>query len=547
MIMENNESNNRKIHERLESLELRLTRIESKLEIEKGEMKPVQEEGSAAQMLGIQVEKQQDRGSLFESKLGQYGLGWIGNIVLLFGITFFSQYIHNSGLSILSISMGYLSAVLVLFTAYALRKSYSYLALLFNLNGALLFYYFTLRIHFFTQDPVISNKPVALSLIMFVVLVQIILSVRKNSEVFTGIAVIMILATAIISNSIHFCLALITVSSAITVFLFFTKSWYRLLNITVVLVYISFLLWILSNPILGNKLEIISDHYYGYIFLFAIGFTYSMLPFTKPKDTVPGNFIARMIVVNGLAFSFILLLFVLGFFSENYTTIFIVITAGCLIFSVILRLLSDWKISAAFYAVYGFVAMSVVFYSIYTFPLVYWVLSAQSLLVVAMALWFRNRFIIIMNGLLFTMLLTVYLTTSEHIDTVNFSFAIVALLTARILNWKKERLQVKSDMLRNFYLIIAFSIVLYSLQQAVPKQYVTFSWTLAAMFYFGLSVLLKNVKYRYMALGTIISAAFYLFIIDLASIEIIYRVLALLFLAIISLGASIYYFRRIRK
>jgi hypothetical protein len=50
-----------------------------------------------------------------------------------------------------------------------------------------------------------------------------------------------------------------------------------------------------------------------------------------------------------------------------------------------------------------------------------------------------------------------------------------------------------------------------------------------------------------MALGTMICAACYLFIVDLARIELIYRVLALLFLAAISIGISIYYTNRTKK
>jgi hypothetical protein len=50
-----------------------------------------------------------------------------------------------------------------------------------------------------------------------------------------------------------------------------------------------------------------------------------------------------------------------------------------------------------------------------------------------------------------------------------------------------------------------------------------------------------------MALATMICAALYLFIVDLVNIEIIYRVLALMFLAIVSIGISIYYSNRIKK
>ena len=62
-----------------------------------------------------------------------------------------------------------------------------------------------------------------------------------------------------------------------------------------------------------------------------------------------------------------------------------------------------------------------------------------------------------------------------------------------------------------------------------------------------MSLILSNVKYRYMALGTLICAAVYLFIFDLSGIEIIYRVLALLFLSALSIGISIYYTNRIKK
>jgi uncharacterized membrane protein len=90
-------------------------------------------------------------------------------------------------------------------------------------------------------------------------------------------------------------------------------------------------------------------------------------------------------------------------------------------------------------------------------------------------------------------------------------------------------------------------MMLLALYHAVPKHFITLSWTLAALLYFGLSFLLKNVKYRYMALGNMICAALYLFLVDLAKIEIIYRVLALLFLSAISIGISMYYSNRIKK
>jgi hypothetical protein len=192
-------------------------------------------------------------------------------------------------------------------------------------------------------------------------------------------------------------------------------------------------------------------------------------------------------------------------------------------------------------------AMSIALYGLFGLPGVYLLLSVQSLIVVSTALWFRNRLIVVMNSMLFLTILCVYLLSSKSIDGINFSYALISLISARIINWKRSRLQIKTDLIRNLYLGIGFFMVLYALFHGVPKQFVTLSWTMAALLYFILSFILKNVKYRYMALGTMICAAFYLFIVDLARIEIIYRVLALLFLAIISIGISLYYTNRIKK
>ena len=89
-----------------------------------------------------------------------------------------------------------------------------------------------------------------------------------------------------------------------------------------------------------------------------------------------------------------------------------------------------------------------------------------------------------------------------------------------------------------------FIMVLFTLYHLVPRQFVTLSWTMAAVLYFVFSMLLKNVKYRYMALATLMATAIYLFIVDLARIELVYRVIALFFLAIIAIALSFYYSKK---
>jgi hypothetical protein len=154
---------------------------------------------------------------------------------------------------------------------------------------------------------------------------------------------------------------------------------------------------------------------------------------------------------------------------------------------------------------------------------------------------------IVMNSLLFLTIILAYLFFSGSSNPVGFSLALVPLISARVLNWQRDRINMQTEYIRNLYLIEGFFMFLYAFYHAVPGQFVALSWTGAALLYFLLSFVLKNVKYRYMALGTMISAALYLFIVDLARIEIIYRVLALLFLAIVSIGISIYYTGRSKR
>ena len=50
-----------------------------------------------------------------------------------------------------------------------------------------------------------------------------------------------------------------------------------------------------------------------------------------------------------------------------------------------------------------------------------------------------------------------------------------------------------------------------------------------------------------MAIATVLFTGFYLFFVDLSHLETGYRVLAFLFLALISLGASLYFTKKMRK
>jgi hypothetical protein len=545
--MADQENEMEKIECRLKSLENRLAILESAFTRSENTKfyKEEEEVPSSFSVAASGTMKEEEKG--LESRIGRFGLAWLGNIVLLVGISFLIQYLMILGFRYLSILVGYSAAVSLFYIANYLKNTNRHLASMLKMNAHILLFYVTVRLHYFSSSPVISNEIIACLLMVSLITFQTYLSIRNKSQLSGALSVLFTLAAAIISDTSQFMLILISVSAVGSTYYYFRFRWKPLVMISIFLAYISFFLWIFGNPFMGHPMQMITELYHGVIYLFGLGACFSIILLFRDKDGSSDDYLIGVTFANGILFTLMLLLVVLRFFHTDYVLLFGVIAICCLLFSTLLHSESDWNFGSAYYALYGFMTMSIALYGLVGFPWVYFLLSIQSLIVVSMALWFRNRLIAVLNSFLFLTILAIYLLSSKAVNEVNFSFALISLISARIINWKKSRLHIKTDLLRNLYLTEGFFMVLYALFHAMPGQFITLSWTMAALLYFLLSFILKNVKYRYMALGTMICAAFYLFLVDLARIEIIYRVLALLFLAVISIGISIYYTNRTKK
>jgi hypothetical protein len=545
--MEDQEKEMEKIESRLKSLENRLARLESVLDRSEDAKSFREEEKIPKSGPFVITDTLDEEERDLESKIGRFGLAWMGNIVLLVGIIFMTQYLMIQGFRYISILIGYAAAGSIFYLANYLKKTNDHLAFMFRINALIIMFLITIRLHFFSSSPVIPNETISILLLLSLITFQVFFSIRNKSQAFAALSVLFAITTAILCDTTHLTLFITTLAAGLGTYYFFRFNWKTLLFTTIFLSYTAFFLWLFGNPFMGHQMQLISEHNYGVVYLFAIGFLFSLLLLLRTKDTTIDDFLIGVTFANGILFTFMLLIIVLRFFTTDYVSLFATISICCLIYSTLLHSRSEWNFGSAYYALYGFMAMSISLYGLVGYPHVYWLLSVQSLIVVSMALWFRNRLIVVMNSLLFMIILAVYLSTSKSITGVNFSFALISLLSARIINWKRYRLQIKTDLIRNLYMITGFFMVLYALAHGVPKHFITFSWTIAALLYFLLSILLRNIKYRYMALGTMICAAFYLFIVDLASIELIYRVLSLLCLAAISIGISMYYTNRMKK
>ena len=143
---------------KIQTLEKRLSGIESLLRVEwvnKEEDEnpsPISDNGNTAERA--------------ESKIVEYGLAWLGTIVFLFGIIFLMSYVESLGYFISSRVIAYVSTFLLISISYFFRNSFPILVNVLDFCSPLLLYFITVRLHFFSDQPVISQKEIVIVLLL---------------------------------------------------------------------------------------------------------------------------------------------------------------------------------------------------------------------------------------------------------------------------------------------------------------------------------------------------------------------------------------------
>ncbi|MDP1623092.1 MAG: hypothetical protein Q8M08_12225 [Bacteroidales bacterium] len=550
MLQENQDQSNgvRELTDKVNSLEMRVGVMEQHIEVllqGKESAQPSRYSSENGETISS-PDRIIDEG-LIESNIFEYGLAWFGSLVLLFGIVFLSHLARNYMSGPLSSMVGYAAVGGVFFLAWYLRNSFTHLSFMLYLIAHLLLYYITLQLFFFIDQPVVPVKGIAIALLLVVIGIQCLNAIRRDSELLAAVAVILALLTAIFADTTLVSLPLIMLTAGFSMFLFIKYSWWRLMLATLIFVYISQGIWLLNNPVMGNPVGAFATHPFNLLSLFIYGTIFSIVPLVKQRGNFPDGIYPATILINGMSFSIVLLFVVASYYADSYIWIFTAIFAVCLFYSIFLKYRTSRVFDPAFYAIYSFMALSLAVYGYSKLPDALWLLALQSLLVVSWALWFRSKIIVVMNTMLFIVIIVFYVAFYPPVDKVNIAFVITSFISARVINWKKNRLTLKTEMIRNIYMIALFFIMLFTLYHLVPSQYVTLSWTGAAVFYFILSLILKLIKYRWMAIATVLVTGFYLFFVDFSHLDTGYRVLAFLFLAAISLGASLYFTKKIRR
>lgn len=529
----------------LQALDARISRLEQHLGLAPLDLLTLQSPATDTDRVFL-PQRADEQSSELEASIGEFGLAWVGSIVFFLGVVFLITYTASLGYRVISTTIGFCAAAGLFLVANLWKTRATHLSRILVSGSLLLLFYTTMRLHFFSPNPLVESSNTVLFLLLVVVALQLYLALHRDSETLATAGILLGMLAALLIDRTHIELPLVAILSAVAAYLAVRRDWWRLLNASILLAYTAHVLWLLNNPVVGNPIQAVSEHQYNLVYLFLYAGIFSLPLFVNKQVSVDDLSSIALVVLNCLGFCVLVFLVTLTHLQSYFAPIAMSVCGLLMISSIAQFIRTNRQLGPAIYACFGFMALSIAIYGYAAIPDSFFWLSLQSLLVVSIALWFRSRMLVVVNSLIYVGILIGYFALSPSSHPVNFSFAVVALASARVMNWQKERLTLRTELLRNVYLFIAFVLVFYALDRAVPPQYVTLSWTLTAVVYFLLSYLLKSNKYRLMAIAGMLVTVVYLFLVDLASLDPRFRVAAFMFLGLMAVMISLYY-TRIRK
>ena len=536
---------NEEILSYLKSLDERISKIEQKLQISVNY--------EAEELLDVKVDEtiielsSEEKEERLEFQIGQFWLAKLGILIFFIGVAFLMSFPFKHIPVIVDIIFGYAFAIIVYYISKHWRESYNRLSDYLLGGGLFLLYFTTLRMHFFGKGILISETPIEVILLSVTVAIILFISTKRKSNYLILLSLILGYITALVGNSSYSIFGLLTILSLLTVYFKLKYNWHTFIFAGIFLTYFSHFLWFMNNPVLGNTLLPVSGPSTNLLFLlvyaiiFASGERLRKNPFPENATVI----FSSILNAGGCYFLFFLITFVnkdaeASLYHLIASIIFITI-------AIIYWQKEQSKFSTFIYAMLGYFALTVAIIYEVKSPGFFILLCWQSIIVLSTAVWFRSKYIVLANFVIYILIFVTYLILEGKLSATSLSFGIVALLSARILNWKKDRLELTTEQMRNAYLLTALAIIPYALYHAMPAGWASVSWIVVAIIYYALSVILKSKKYRWMALATLGLTVGYVFIIGITNEDFTYKIISFLALGFVMLIISVLYTKKKKK
>jgi uncharacterized membrane protein len=475
-----------------------------------------------------------------EFVVGQNWFASVGVLVLTCGVGF-ALSLPWAGLppAVPSI-LGYVLAGGMLLVARLWHKSFELVSGYFRGAGMALLYFATLRLFFFGATPVLDIATTGgRALLLGVVAANLGVALRQKSPALLALALLTGLITAVAVGSPYFVFVSVSLLAGLGAFAAVRHDWPGLLQLVIPACYVTHLLWAFNRPWSGRTMKILDEPPAGIFFLLiyaAILAAGSLLRRDRTREALPA--VLSVLLNCGLGYG-LFLVTSFGLAPALFTPAHLAAAVVFLGLAVAFWRSEASRISTFFYAMTGYLALSVAIVKAYPPPEVFIWLSGQSLVVVATALWFRSRLIVVAKFFIYVSIVLAYMVAAQRESGISVGFGVVALLTARILNWKMERLELKTDLMRNAYLASAFVVFPYALYHLVPAVYVSLAWVGVAVAYYLMNLIVRNPKYRWMGHLTLLLTVLYVIVIGLTQLAPTYRVISFLVLGTVLLAVSL--------
>jgi len=402
-----------------------------------------------------------------------------------------------------------------------------------------LLFFATMRLCYFGMPPLLVPTSVAAGAWMAVaVAVNLAIGWWRKSVWLTAVALVTGYAAALAGDTPWGVLAMVTALTVVACLALLEKDWPWLLVFATPCSFATYLIWALGNPVVGNRPEVVAGPLAG-VCLLLVWMAMNGVAMAWRRDRAsegPESQVGSVLNCGGY-------LLILAHSVIRYQEVFFAINVAASL--VLLGLAAMFwvreqsRFATFVYAMTGYAALNMALIKVTEVPDLFVWLSAQSLLVVTTAIWFRSRFIIVANFLIYLAVATSYMMLVQKETGISLVFGLVALTSSRILKWQKDRLELKTEMMRNAYLTSAFIILPYAFYHIVPSSWVALSWVGIALFYYVMNLLTKARKYRWMGHNTLLLTVVYILIIGVGRLHGTQRIISFLVLGTVLMAVSL--------
>ncbi len=534
----------------LARLERRLNRLEQALSLPPPEDEPVAPPAAVTApepAAPVAVPAPAAEEEELEYVVGQNWFAAVGIVVLTCGVAFALSLPLASLPAALPALLGYLVTGGMFFAAHRWQRSFELVALCLRGAAMGLLYFSTLRLYFFGPAPVLDlASPASRAVLLLAVAANVYVALRQASAALVVLALLTGYFTAVVANAPWWLFVLLVALAVLIVGAATRRGAPLLLLLAIPFGYLTYLLWMIGCPWAGRPVHLATEPAGALYFLLAYALVIGAGPLVRRERAGEDQTTILTAVFNCAAGYGLFLVHAFLAFPGQMVAANLVAALAFLGLAAEFWRREESRVSTFFYAMTGYLALTVAILKAVAMPDVFIWLSLQSLVVVATALWFRSRFIVVANFLIFVLVVLGYMIAASRETGISLGFGVVALLTARILNWKQERLELQTHLMRNAYLACAFVVFPYALYHLVPRAFVSVSWVGVAVVYYVMNLIVNNAKYRWMGHLTLLMTVLYVIFIGVTQLPPTYRVLSFLVLGTVLVVVS-FIFTKVRR